>query len=84
MKIGVSDIIQEDKNYFIFNIKEIIPPTRKTFDEAYSDIQRFYAERCAKELSDILCAKYNVQIFTKELKAIEKGLPAQKKARGFK
>ncbi len=84
VKIGVSDIIQEDENYFIFNIKEIIPPTRKTFDEAYSDIQRFYAERCAKELSNILCAKYNVQIFTKELKAIEKGLPAQKKARGFK
>ena len=84
VKLGVSDIIQEEDLYFIFNIKEIIPPSRKTFDEAYNDLQRFYGDRCARELNNILCTKYNVQIFTKELKAIEKGLPAQKKAHGFK
>jgi peptidyl-prolyl cis-trans isomerase SurA len=84
VKVGVSDIIQEEDTYFIFNIKEIIPPSRKTFDEAYNDIQRFYGDRCARELNNVLCTKYNVQIFTKELKAIEKGLPAQKKSHGFK
>lgn len=84
VKIGVSEIQEEEGEYFIFNIKEILPPTVKTYDEAYQDVQKAYIEKCAKELPDILCRKYNVQIFTKELKNLEKSVQSQLKSRGIK
>ena len=83
LKPGVSDIIQEEENYFVFNLLEFIPPTRKTLEEATEDIRNDYLALCAERYPIQLRKAHDVQVFKKQLKPLAKAVAAQKKARGI-
>ncbi len=83
LKQGVSDIITEDGSYFVFNILEIIPPTRKTYEEAAMEVQDDYLALCSERYPLSLREGHDVQVIKKQVKNLVKAVNAQKKARGI-
>ena len=80
---GVSDIIQEGDRYFVFNILELLPPTRKSFDEAWAEVRERYAELCAERYPVSLRSGHQVEVFKKQIKTLTKAVNAEKKKRGI-
>ena len=83
IRLGASDIIQEGDNYFVFNILEILPPQRKTYDEALGEVREDYYALCAERYPALLRRGHSVEIYKKQLKALEKAVNAEKKKRGI-
>lgn len=83
LKQGVSDIVQEDDSYFVFNILEIIPPTRKTYEEAINDVRNDYLALCSERYPLSLRQGHDVQVIKKQVKNLARAVYAQKKARGI-
>ena len=83
IRLGVSDIIQEGDNYFVFNILELFPPQRKTYDQALGQVQEDYYALCAERYPALLRKGHAVEIFKKQLKALDKAVNAEKKKRGI-
>lgn len=84
VKKGVSDVIEEDGVFFIFNILEIIEPTQKTFDEALPEVREDFVEAVAKAYPAKLRETHQIQITAKQLKALSKAVASEKKKRGIK
>ena len=61
-KKGISKIFKQNKTYLLVKVKEVLPETQKTFDEArgavVSDYQTYKEEKWSEELA----AKYKVVI----------------------
>ena len=83
IRLGASDIIQEGDNYFVFNILELFPPQRKTFEQALGEVREDYYALCAECYPALLRKGHSVEVFKKQLKALNKAVNAEKKKRGI-
>ena len=83
IRLGASDIIQEGDNYFVFNILELFPPQRKTFEQALGEVREDYYALCAERYPALLRKGHSVEVFKKQLKALNKAVNAEKKKRGI-
>ena len=83
IRLGASDIIQEGDNYFVFNILELFPPQRKTFEQALGEVREDYYALCAERYPALLRKGHAVEVFKKQLKALDKAVNAEKKKRGI-
>lgn len=83
IRLGASDIIQEGDNYFVFNILELFPPQRKTFEQALREVREDYYALCAERYPALLRKGHAVEVFKKQLKALDKAVNAEKKKRGI-
>lgn len=83
IRLGASDIIQEGDNYFVFNILELFPPQRKTFEQALGEVREDYYALCAERYPALLRKGHAVEVFKKQLKALNKAVNAEKKKRGI-
>ena len=83
IRLGASDIIQEGDNYFVFNILELFPPQRKTYEQALGEVREDYYALCAERYPALLRKGHSVEVFKKQLKALNKAVNAEKKKRGI-
>lgn len=83
LKEGVSDIVQEGDSYFVFNIREIIPPARKTYEEAAHEVRNDYLALCSEQYPLSLRQGHDVQAIKKQVKNLVKAVNTEKKARGI-
>ena len=80
---GVSDIVQEEDLYFVFNILDILPPSCKTFEQAEDLVRDDYLRLCADRYPASLRSAHQIEVFKKQLKALNKAVNAEKKKRGI-
>ena len=71
---GVSDIKLNDGFYVVVNIKEVIEPTLKEFDEVRGTVISYFQTEIEKKWMQSLRDKYEVKINNKSLKKLKKKL----------
>ena len=71
---GVSDIKLNDGFYVVVNIKEVIEPTLKEFDEVRGTVISDFQTEIEKKWMQSLRDKYEVKINNKSLKKLKKKL----------
>ncbi len=73
-KEGVSEIYKRDNSSIVVNVKEIINPTIKEFDEVRGVVISNYQSEIEKKWMKSLRKKYNVEVNKKSLKKVKKEL----------
>lgn len=71
---GVSPLLKEGTIYIAAKVNEVLPPSKKTFEDVKGRVMSEYQNKIEAEWIESLRAKYNVDINKKALKKVKKEL----------
>ncbi len=74
VKVGVSEIYKTADSNVVVNVKEVLPPATKEFDEVKGLVTSNYQTKIEEEWMEELHNKYTVVINNKALKKVKKDL----------
>lgn len=69
---GVSDVLSNGETYSVVNIKEVLPPSTKTFEEVKGRVMSEYQNQIENDWINSLQAKYKVDVDKRTLKKLKK------------
>ncbi len=76
MQVGISDVYQEDKFYFVNKVKKVLPAGQKTLDETkgkvINDYQQYLEDNWVSDLKKEFKVSINQDVFTKLKASIKK------------
>lgn len=74
MEMGVSETMQQENRYTVVKVKEVIPPSTKSFEDVRGRVMTQFQQKLEENLMEELRNKYNVKVNNKTLKKLKKEL----------
>lgn len=71
-KSGVSPVLSNGKTFSVVNIMEVLPPSKKLFDEVRGRVMSEYQNELEEDWMNSLRAKYKVDVNEKTIKKLKK------------